>query len=174
MTPYDELEARCRELSHLRHARAILHWDTASMMPPGGAEARGESMAVMAAMSHQKLTHPDFGALLDLAEASSEQLGPWQHANVRAIRRSHQRASAVPEPFVRATQIAGHRCEQAWRVARGNNDWPAVSTLLEESRQPYDRRGERPWGEPFTRAIRCVARRLRPRYALRSGDRGVR
>ena len=132
MTPYEELEARCRELSHLRHARAILHWDTASMMPPGGAEARGESMAVMAAMSHQKLTHPDFGALLDLAEASSEQLGPWQHANVRAIRRSHQRASAVPEPFVRATQIAGHRCEQAWRVARGNNDWPAVSTLLEE------------------------------------------
>ena len=132
MTPYEELEARCRELSHLRHARAILHWDTASMMPPGGAEARGESMAVMAAMSHQKLTHPDFGALLDLAEASSEQLGPWQHANARAIRRSHQRASAVPESLVRATQIAGHRCEQAWRVARGNNDWPAVSTLLEE------------------------------------------
>ena len=120
MTPYEESEARFRELSHLGHARAILNWDEASMMPPGGTKARGESMAVMAAIAHQRITDPKLGVFLDLAEGSNEKLGPWQQANVRAMRRWQQRASAVPESLVRATQIARTRCEQAWRVARAN------------------------------------------------------
>ena len=132
MTAYEELEARFRELSHLGHARAILYWDEASMMPPGGGEVRGESMALLAAIAHQRLTQPELGAFLDQAEGSNEQLGPWQRANVRAMRRSHRRASAVPESLVRAIRIASTRCVQAWRSARGNGDWPAVSALLEE------------------------------------------
>ena len=132
MTPYEELEARFRELSHLGHAGAILHWDEASMMPPGGGEARGESKALLAAIAHQRLTDPEIAAFLDQAEDSNEQLGPWQRANVRAMRRSQRFASAVPESLVRATRIACTRCEQAWRIARGNDDWPAVSALLEE------------------------------------------
>ena len=132
MTAYEELEARFRELSHLGHAGAIVHWDEASMMPPGGGEARGASMALLAAIAHQRLTHPELGAFLDQAEGSNEQLGPWQRANVRAMRRSHRRASALPESLVRATKIASTRCVQASRVARGNDDWLAVSALLEE------------------------------------------
>ena len=132
MTPYEELEARFRELSHLSHAGIMLHWDEAVMMPPGGGETRGEAMALLAAISHQRLTHPELAALLDQAEDGHEQLGPWQRANVRAMRRSQRRASAVPESLVRAKRIACTRCEQAWRVARGNGDWPAVSGLLEE------------------------------------------
>ena len=74
MTPYEELEARFRDLSHLGHAGAILHWDEASMMPPGGGEARGESMALLAGIAHQRLTHPEIAAFLDQAESSNGQL----------------------------------------------------------------------------------------------------
>ena len=132
MTPYEELEAWFRELSHLGHARSILNWDEACMMPPGGGEVRGESMALLAAIAHQRITDPEMGALLDQAEDCDEQLGPWQRANLRVMRRSQRRASAVPESLVRATQIAATRCEQAWRLARGNNDWSTVRPLLEE------------------------------------------
>ncbi|HAT17107.1 MAG TPA: carboxypeptidase M32 [Gemmatimonadetes bacterium] len=132
VTPYEELEARFRELSHLAHAAYMLHWDEACVMPPGGGEARGESMALLAAISHQRLTHPEIGALLDQAEGSNGQLDSWQRANVRAMRRTQRRATAVPESLVRAKRIACTRCEQTWRVARGNGDWPAVSGLLEE------------------------------------------
>ena len=44
------------------------------MMPPGGAEARGESMALMAAIAHQRITDPKLGAFLDLAEGRNKQL----------------------------------------------------------------------------------------------------
>ena len=132
MTPYEELETRFQELSHLGHADAMLHWDEASMMPPGGGEARGESMALLAAITHQRLTHPELADLLDQAEDSDDQLGPWQQANVRAMRRAQRRATAVPESLVRATRIASTRCVQAWRIARAEEDWPTVRTLLEE------------------------------------------
>ena len=132
VTPYEELEARFREFSHLAHAAYMLHWDEACVMPPGGGEARGESMALLAAISHQGLTHPEIATLLDQAEGSNGQLDSWQRANVRAMRRTQRRATAVPESLVRAKRIACIRCEQTWRVARGNGDWPAVSGLLEE------------------------------------------
>ena len=74
MTPYEELETRFRDLSHLGHAGAILHWDEASMMPTGGGEARGQSMALLAAIAHQRLTHPEIGAFLDQAESKNGQL----------------------------------------------------------------------------------------------------
>lgn len=89
-------------------------------------------MAVMAAIAHQRLTDPQVGALLDQAEGSNEQLDPWQRANVRAMRRLQRRASALPEALVRAQQISTTRCEQAWRLARGNHDWQRVEKLLEE------------------------------------------
>ncbi len=132
MTPYEELESRFRELGHLGHAQAMLGWDEAAMMPPGGGEVRGEAMAVVAAIAHQKLTDQALAGLLDQAEGSNERLDPWQQANVRAMRRSQRRANAVPESLVRAKHLTTARCEQTWRIARANNDWPAVSELLEE------------------------------------------
>ncbi len=91
MTPYQELESRFRELGHLGHAQAMLGWDEAAIMPPGGGEVRGEAMAVVAAIAHQKLTDQALGGLLDQAEGSNEQLDPWQQANVREMRRSQKR-----------------------------------------------------------------------------------
>ena len=78
------------------------------MMPVGGGEARGESMALLSAIAHQRITHPEIAAFLDQAESSNDQLGPWQQANMRAMRRSHRRARAVPESLVRAKQDRVH------------------------------------------------------------------
>ena len=40
MSAYAALEARFRRLGLLGGAAAMLHWDWATMMPPGGAEPR--------------------------------------------------------------------------------------------------------------------------------------
>ncbi len=110
----------------------MLSWDEAAMMPRGGGAARGEALATLAALAHEKLTAPAVGALLDNADGSNEQLNPWQQANLREMRRMHVRASALPESLVRAWQIATSRCQQTWRDARASNDWNAVSGQLAE------------------------------------------
>ena len=132
MTPYKTLETRFDELHQLGHAQAMLSWDEAVMMPPGGGEARGEALAALAALAHRTLTASEVGDLLDTAEGSAAQLNEWQRANVRAMRRMHIRAVALPEALVRAMQIAATRCQQTWRVARAANDWNAVAGPLAE------------------------------------------
>jgi carboxypeptidase Taq len=130
--PYKELETRFEELHHLGHALSMLRWDEAAMMPRGGGDARGEAMATIAALVHQKLTAPAVGELLDKAEASSARLNAWQQANLREMRRMQVRAGALPESLVRALQIATTRCEQTWRAAHATNDWDAVAAQLAE------------------------------------------
>ncbi|ODR97683.1 hypothetical protein AUC69_11300 [Methyloceanibacter superfactus] len=132
MTPYAQLEARFAELHQLGHAQAMLYWDEAVMMPPGGGQARGEALAALAALAHRTLTAPEAGALLDARRATPKRLNDWQRANLRAMRRLHIRASAVPEALVHAMQIATTACQQTWRVARAANDWDAVAKPLAE------------------------------------------
>jgi len=132
MTPYAQLEARFAELHQIGHAQAMLYWDEAVMMPPGGGPARGEALAALAVLAHRTLTAPEAGDLLDAADAGKDQLDAWQQANLRAMRRMHIRAGALPEALVRATQIATTRCQQIWRVARAENDWNAVAGPLTE------------------------------------------
>ena len=132
MTPYEQLEVRFEELHHLGHAQAMLSGDEAVVMPRGGGAARGEALATIAAVAHQKLTAPEVGELLDKAEGSDAQLNAWQQANLRAMRRMQVRAVALPESLVPAIQIATTRCQQTWRVARAANDWYAVAGQLAE------------------------------------------
>jgi len=130
MTPYERLEARFAELHQIGHAQAMLYWDEAVMMPPGGGQARGEALAALAAFAHRTLTAPEVGEALDAAEADAAALNAWQQANLRAMRRLHTRAVAVPESLVHAMQIATTACQQIWRVARPENDWDEVAGPL--------------------------------------------
>ena len=47
MTAYQQLEARFRRLGALGEALGVLHWDSATMMPDGGADARAEQLATL-------------------------------------------------------------------------------------------------------------------------------
>ena len=47
MTAYRELEQRFRRLGAIEQAISVLHWDTAAIMPAGGAAARAEQLATL-------------------------------------------------------------------------------------------------------------------------------
>ena len=131
MTAYTELEARSTHLTQLREVQAIAHWDEACMMPSGGGARRGEALATLTGLIHDKAADPAIGELLNKARAG-EALNDWQSANLAEIERGWVEATAVPGDLVRAIALATSRCEQAWRKARGQNNWLAVMPLLEE------------------------------------------
>jgi len=80
---YRELEARFRRLGTVEEAVAMLHWDAAAMMPPGGAASRAEQLATLRVIAHQLLAAPDIGDLLAAAESEGNSLDAWQRANIR-------------------------------------------------------------------------------------------
>lgn len=118
---YDELKRSWTRMHHLGHLQSIAGWDRAANMPAKGNEARAAAMAEMAALLHRMATEP--GLMDRLERAGQEPLSDLQRANLREMHRQWRAASAVPESLVQRQQIAGARCEHAWRRLRPANDW---------------------------------------------------
>jgi len=132
MTAYQELEGRFRRVGALEEAIGVLNWDSATMMPAGGAATRAEQLATLSLLAHQQLTAPEIDDLLGMAEAGKHALDGWQLGNLREMRRRHSHAVAVPGDLVEAVARISAECEAVWRKARPANDFVAVRPLLEE------------------------------------------
>jgi len=118
---YDTLTRTYTRLHRLGHLQSLAGWDQAAKMPPKGNAARAEALTEMAATLHRMRTDPSLGDAIVRAE--HEQLSEMQRANLREIRRDWQCAVALPESLVQRRQMAGSRCEHAWRQQRPANDW---------------------------------------------------
>ncbi len=128
---YDRLAARFARIATIGEAQAMLGWDAAAMMPPGGGAARGDQLAVLAGLSHALLTEPAVAE--DIAEASLRpEPDPWRAANLDLIRHAHTRATALPADLVEAQARASSACEKVWRDARTNSDFASVRPFLAE------------------------------------------
>jgi carboxypeptidase Taq len=118
---YDTLTWTYTRLHRLGHLQSLAGWDQAANMPPKGNEARSAALSEMAALMHRLRTDP---ALADtIARAEQEALSEQQRANLREIQRDWRQANALPESLIQRRQLAGSRCEHAWRTQRPANDW---------------------------------------------------
>ena len=131
MTAYRQLEERFRRVGVIEQAISVLHWDTAAIMPEGGAAARAEQLATLRVIAHRRLVAPEIDELLAEAETAVSELGEWQRANLREMRRRRLHAAAVPDALVEAESRACSECEALWRRGRLENDFPAVLPGLE-------------------------------------------
>ena len=64
------LKQRLAEISDLQALASLMFWDQNTMMPPGGAEPRGEMAATLQRVLHARETDPELPQLLDALE-------PW-------------------------------------------------------------------------------------------------
>ena len=116
----DELKTRLQEVGDLYGALALLEWDQATYMPPGGAAARGRQMALLERLMHEKFTAPAVGLLLD-------ELEPWadtvdadsdEARLIRVTRREYERQVKVPADLLAEMSEHGSASYQAWTQAR--------------------------------------------------------
>lgn len=147
MQSYKNLEARFGRLSALGEALGMLQWDNATMMPPGGAGARGEQLAALSVTRHELLVSDDVATWLEEAASSADALDSWQRANLKEMRRAHAHASALEGDLVEAMAKASLTCEHLWREARAKNDFksllPAFREVLHLTRQAGAAKGQR-------------------------------
>ena len=128
---YTRLEERFRRIAALGEAGAVLNWDRAAMMPPGGSRARAEQLAHLHAVRHGILAPAETGDLIEEA-ANDATLDSWQRANVAEMHRAWIHASALSEDLVMALARATSACEATWREARAHADFAAVLPGLKE------------------------------------------
>ena len=132
MSAYAKLEQRFKRLNALKEAAGLLQWDMSTMMPAGGAEARGEQLAALEVTCHELLSAPETAELLEAAEGEAEALEHWARANLREMRRRWRHETALDPALVEALRKAGNACEMVWREARARADFAMVLPRLKE------------------------------------------
>jgi carboxypeptidase Taq len=137
--PYAELCRLEQERATLNSTASLLAWDERTYLPAKGQAFRGEQLALLARMSHERLTAPEIGALVEKAETDNYPADSLEAANIRGIRRIYNRAVKVPTRLVEALARATSAGQNAWETARKNDDFasfrPHLETILKLKRE---------------------------------------
>lgn len=131
---YAELIRRSRSLALLNSASAVLGWDQQTYMPKGGAELRGDQLALLAGMAHEKAVDSKLGELLAAVEGSPLVADPEsvEAANLREWRHGYDRATKLPARLVEELAQVTTRAQEAWQEARAKNHFPTFQPWLEK------------------------------------------
>ncbi len=96
-----QLKTLLAEVADLNATQALLSWDQQTYMPPGGGESRGNQLATIGKISHEKFTSDEIGKLLDDlekefdgAEVDSERTAPPECYPAR-LRSRHARTDRI-------------------------------------------------------------------------------
>jgi carboxypeptidase Taq len=131
---YAELIRRVRDASLLGSCAGLLGWDERTYMPRAGANHRGEQMALLARLGHEMITDPRIGELLAAVEASDlvRDADSDAAANVREIRRGHDRATKLPKELVEELARVTTQAQGEWAEARQASDFGRFRPWLEK------------------------------------------
>ena len=138
MNPIPEIQAlqdRFKEIYALRAAAAIMHWDQATYLPEGGAEARGQHLAVIEKLSHEMSTSDEFGKAIEAARRRVSDLDP--HSNearlVDVAHRDFEKNARLPAAFCGEVVKHVSHSYEVWRKARAANDFKLIEDIMKNT-----------------------------------------
>jgi carboxypeptidase Taq len=129
-----QLKTILAEISDLKNAAALLGWDQQTYMPPAGAEARGNQLATLGRLAHERFTSPEVGALIDELKPYAAGLDPDSDEArlIKITARNYDKATRIPSKhvveFAKATTLG----QQAWMEARQKSDFSSFQPHLEK------------------------------------------
>lgn len=132
MESYKTLEKIFQKLNDIEQAMAALHWDTAVMMPSGGAKARGFQLSTLTSIHHAILADEGVGELIAKAKSDESRLDVWQKSNLFEMGKTYNHSAAVPRKLAQEISKEGLNCEMVWREARVANDFKMLKPHLEK------------------------------------------
>jgi carboxypeptidase Taq len=127
MTAYAELMEFQRQIEALAGIAGLLGWDQETMMPRGAAHQRGEQMAAIEGVLHERRTDPRIGDWLSMAVADDD----VARANLLHIRRRFDRNNKVPARLAAEIARVTSLAQGIWAEARAAEDVAAFLPTLE-------------------------------------------
>ncbi len=129
------LRVRLAELADLRNVKQLLEWDHQTMMPPGGAGNRAESLATLERIAHDLFVSDDTGRLIEqgVAELNGDAPDSDDVRLVWVTRRHWEKARRVPTDLAAEMSRAAALAHDAWVDARARSDFAAFAPYLERN-----------------------------------------
>ena len=128
------LNEKIAEIDDLSRIMGLLGWDQEANMPEAAYEARGQQMATLSKLIHQKSTDPEFGDLLTVLEPSLTELGPdsYDAVQIRLFVKEYKRQTVIPEKMVAEKAQLTSASMEAWIKAKEDNDFSVFQPFLEK------------------------------------------
>ncbi|MCA9568576.1 MAG: carboxypeptidase M32 [Myxococcales bacterium] len=127
---WETVKSELREVSLLYGAQASLAWDQQCYMPPGAAALRGEQMALLSRLVHERLTSPKLGRALEDLDGHVDD-ATTQRA-VELLRKDYDRTVKLPADLVERRARAGATGFDAWIRAKEASDFAIFAPHLQE------------------------------------------
>ncbi|MBD0348081.1 MAG: carboxypeptidase M32 [Thermoleophilia bacterium] len=150
---FADLKQRLAEINDLSRAGSLLAWDQRVMMPPAAAAVRGEQLATVTSIVHERFTSPEVGRLLDELRPYEESL-PYESDEaslIRVARRDFEKATRVPGELRGELARASASGYAAWQEARARADFELLRPALERNVELRHRYVEcfAPYDDPY-------------------------
>ncbi len=127
---YSNLISRLREIGQIDSASALLDWDAETYMPKNGLAVRAEQLALLARLSHERMTDSAVGDLIArLDEPCDDEV---VETNVREIKRHYTRATKIPTSLVERIARVSTVAKESWQKARENSHFETFKPHLAE------------------------------------------
>ncbi len=129
---WDKLQTRLAEVDDVQKAAGLLSWDQQTYMPAGGAAARGEQLATLERIAHERFTDPAVGELLDslAGEAAGLPDDSFLASVWRVTRRRYDRATKLSPELVAEMARTSARAFESWVKARAASDFSIFESDL--------------------------------------------
>ncbi|HEX8731346.1 MAG TPA: carboxypeptidase M32, partial [Ktedonobacterales bacterium] len=142
-----DLLAWTRPITDLRATYNLLAWDQNTSMPEGAADGRGEQLATLQGLIHDRWASQDLGDILSVLAAPVRK-APFTDADralVREATRERAHATKLPRGLVEEMARVEANSFEAWRKARATNDFalfaPWLTRTITLQREVADRLG---------------------------------
>ncbi len=129
-----QLKTMLGEISDLNHIGSLLGWDQQTYMPPGAAEERGQQLATINTIAHEKFTSDEIGKLLDDLKKWAEDLDTDsdEYRLIKVTARDYDKKTRVPSDYIAEFAQVTTVAQQAWIEARAKSDFSIFRPDLEK------------------------------------------
>ncbi len=131
-TNYDELTKQMKELRYLSNSQSMLFWDIRTYMPSEGIEQRGQTLAILGRIIHEKATNKQIGELISQCNQSDSGLDEIQKRNVELWKRDYERETKLPSDLVVRLTKQSTITEHKWQEAKQKQNFGMVKPDLEK------------------------------------------
>ena len=125
-----QLKERTRETYLLSHAASILSWDQETYMPPKAIEERGDQLALLQGIIHEKFTDPAIGEALEKIQVDG--LDEWDRGYLRKLRHDYNYETKLSKDFVMRLAKTVSASQAAWAQAKEDDNFQLFVPHLEE------------------------------------------
>ena len=133
-TTYDQLCTHARKTGIFESINCLLGWDERTLLPTAAGKFRGEQMATLAGLVHERQVDPRIGDWLHELELSDLASDPTADAGatIREMRREYDKLTKLPQDLVEQLARIAVEGQQSWVTARKNDDFNAFKPQLSQ------------------------------------------